>query len=410
MSGRYHSYLNTAQSLISDFPGDQPFHLYLRSYFRNHPKHGSRDRRQISGLCYSYFRTGRALAGNNSTEPSGEMVRHAAGSNLPLGNLAEKILAAHFLCADAPDELLNFFHPEWAGAVTGTPDQKIAFLSGQGVELDIENLFPLADRLSGMLDDKRGFILSHLVQPRLFLRIRPGREEQVEEALTRSGILFNKLDHCVELAIGTDLEKALEVDRDAVVQDLSSQSTGRYIAAVLDELGNGATVWDSCAASGGKSLLAFDHDNTIKLTVSDIRNNILQSLSQRFHRAGISNYRSFIKDLTAGTVNEKFGLVIVDAPCSGSGTWGRTPEALSSFNSPMLNRYCTMQGAIAVNAAASVAAGGHLLYFTCSVYEDENEKAVQHVLDNTGLNLRKMELVQGWQRRADSMFMAWFSA
>jgi 16S rRNA (cytosine967-C5)-methyltransferase len=93
------------------------------------------------------------------------------------------------------------------------------------------------------------------------------------------------------------------------------------------------TLWDCCAASGGKSILAYDQFSSLKLTVSDVRASILSNLRKRFERAGIRHYASFVADITSPRfqLNKTFDIVLCDVPCSGSGTWSRTPEQLSFF-------------------------------------------------------------------------------
>src|SRR5690606_27157702 len=114
------------------------------------------------------------------------------------------------------------------------------------------------------------------------------------------------------------------------------------------------SVWDCCAASGGKSILAKDILKNIQLTVSDIRKSILINLEKRFASAGIKAYTAKVADLTdpsfshsplapserfsrAGTHHSAFDLIICDAPCSGSGTWARTPEQLYNWTEARLD-------------------------------------------------------------------------
>jgi 16S rRNA (cytosine967-C5)-methyltransferase len=199
-------------------------------------------------------------------------------------------------------------------------------------------------------------------------------------------------------------------DRDVVVQDLSSQRTGHLVANALSHVGEGARVWDCCAASGGKSIMTYDLDPSIDLTVSDVRPAILHNLSGRFERAGIKKYRSFVTDLSSEKRrNELYDVVIADVPCSGSGTWGRTPEELFFFSSAKLERYKDLQQKITTNVAGNIRPGGVLLYFTCSVFRDENENMVEYIQNNTKLELTSMEMVSGWESKADTMFMSMFT-
>lgn len=390
MNGRLYSHINSAEILISHYHGDLPFHHYLRAFFREHSKYGSRDRKQISKLCYAYFRTG------------------AAWLDMPV---KEKMLASYFLCHDEPDGMIELLKPGWKDYLHLGIPEKLELLRNSGFMLSPEDIFPLYENLSQHLDDARGFVFSHLVQPRLFLRIRPGRQEQVENILTASGIPHNIFDHTVELANATDISNVLAVDKDVVVQDLSSQRTGSYIRGVLDLIKGKPKVWDCCAASGGKSVLAYDIRKDIELSVSDLRPSIIQNLKQRFEKAGIKGYNSFVIDLaTAPAEPASYDLVIADVPCSGSGTWGRTPEELCHFSSDRLSHYRNLQEKIMKNICKAIKPGGHLLYFTCSVYAEENEGMASFITANTDLVLKNMEIKSGWESGADSMFMAWFSA
>jgi 16S rRNA (cytosine967-C5)-methyltransferase len=233
----------------------------------------------------------------------------------------------------------------------------------------------------------------------------------VEAKLRKAGIPFNIYDHTIELPNSTDIAPVLTTDLDVVVQDLSSQRTGEYVARALKIVGKNAKVWDCCAASGGKSIMTYDLDNSVDLVVSDIRPPILHNLSGRFERAGIKKYRSFAADLaTAKTGGQQYNLVIADLPCSGSGTWGRTPEELCFFSLKKLEHYQKLQQDILKNIFDNIKPGGVLLYFTCSVFREENEGMVDFIQENSKLVLSTMELVSGWESRADTMFMAMFTS
>jgi 16S rRNA (cytosine967-C5)-methyltransferase len=386
-NGRFFSYLNTAEKLVSGYHGDLPFHHYLRAFFRENAKYGSKDRKQISKLCYAYYRTGNAL----SDHP-----------------VKDKILASLFLCSEEQDPVLNALKPEWTAQVEYSLEEKISFLEMIGFQLRIPEVFPLFERISELIPDADRFVLSHLVQPRLFLRVRPGREETVESGLRKAGIPYNLFDHTIELANSTDILNVLATDKDVVVQDLSSQRTARFLERAIRDIGPQARVWDCCAASGGKSIMAFDIEPSIELSVSDIRNSILENLSERFKRAGIKKFHSFVADLTVQERSGFYGVVMADVPCSGSGTWGRTPEEMCFFSSPKLERYTETQFKIVKNVSRNVKPGGSLLYLTCSVFRDENEGMVERIVKETKLELQSMELVGGWETRADTMFMALF--
>lgn len=148
----------------------------------------------------------------------------------------------------------------------------------------------------------------------------------------------------------------------------------------------------------------------VRLLVSDTRMTILRNLDERFDAAGITDYRRKIIDLTKSPVpilgNELFDGVIVDIPCSGSGTWGRTPERLTQFDTGKLKDFGALQRDIVAQAAAFVCPGKPLVYITCSAFVDENEHMVEYMESHCGLQLERMEILHGYQQRADTMFVA----
>ena len=168
-------------------------------------------------------------------------------------------------------------------------------------------------------------------------------------------------------------------------------------------------VWDCCAASGGKSILIHDLYPEAKLTVSDIRKTILINLAKRFQQAGITGYRSIVADLTNSKLpitHSSFDLIVCDAPCTGSGTWSRTPEQLYFFDEQKIVYYSNLQQKISGEAARYLKSGGYFLYITCSVFKKENEEVIKKLQIDGGLKLVKMELLKGYEQKADTLFAA----
>ncbi|HEY0677035.1 MAG TPA: hypothetical protein VGD17_02070, partial [Chitinophagaceae bacterium] len=310
----------------------------------------------------------------------------------------------------------------------------------ENISFSPAGIFPWKDALSYGIDHEQ-FSRSFLAQPDLFLRIRPGHEKTVRQKLGDAGMMFSEISHStISLPNASKIDSVLLLDKEAVVQDISSQNTGSFLTAVSDETPTfnsrplrPINVWDCCAASGGKSLLAFDLLDDINLTVSDVRETIIQNLKKRFANAGINNYKAFIADLarpftfnhqqsewaeqplaadnkmaTQGNIsNFQHDLIILDAPCSGSGTWSRSPEQLVFFNYESgTDHYSSLQRKIAINAIPFLKKGGRLVYITCSVFKKENEDIVQHIQDNSSLKLERMEILKGYDKKADTLFAA----
>ncbi len=391
----HQSHLNTAVTLLSAYNGDMPFSHYVKKYFSSNKKHGSKDRKQISTLCYNFFRLGHTLAA------------------VPV---EEKIVAACFLCQQLPSGFLEYFNAGW-NEKTGLP------LSEKCIILGIEptGFFSFIEYFSPVLglspEQGRQFCLSFLIQPQLYLRLRPGMEELVKHKLTAAAIGFDEISsNCIALTNTTNIDTVIALDKEAVVQDFNSQRTGEFFEKFIpvSKL-NALLAWDCCAASGGKSILLYDTlKGRVNLSVSDLRSTILHNLDLRFRRAGIKKYICFTADLASDghvqhTGSDGYDIIICDAPCSGSGTWARTPEQHCFFDEAQISVYAALQQKIASTAIKHLKPGGLFFYITCSVFKQENEDQ-EIFLQGLGLRLLQAELLAGWSKKADSMFIAVFEA
>ena len=153
----------------------------------------------------------------------------------------------------------------------------------------------------------------------------------------------------------------------------------------------------------------------LRSVVSDARESILANLKKRFEKAGIKKYRSLTLDLSKektqhSILNNQQSIIIADVPCTGSGTWGRTPEQLVYFEPGKIDEYAALQKDIVSNVIPHLRPGGHLLYITCSVFKKENEEVVSFLKEKFHLQPVKMELLKGYHMKADTMFAALLSS
>jgi 16S rRNA (cytosine967-C5)-methyltransferase len=386
---RSHSYLNTTKKIIQSYDGNIPLTSWLKQFFKADKKFGSRDRKEISHACYCFYRSGNGF------------------KNL---NEEEQILVALFLCSNSSTKILEELKSEWSEKLSLPLNEKINLLS---VVDEIKNIFPLTNELSKEIDGQE-FNLSFLIQPDLYLRIRPGRKEKVLQQLDISRIDFALLnDNCIQLNNQSKVDEVLCIDEDVVIQDLNSQKTIEPFVNYKPQTANPKlSAWDCCAASGGKSILFHDHFPDSQLTVSDIRESILINLKKRFQKAGIRSSQSFVADISSErfSINKRFDLIICDAPCSGSGTWSRTPEQLHFFKKEKIDHYASLQKKIVSNASKALKKNGFLLYITCSVFKKENEEVVRFIQNKLSLQLKSMQYLKGYDKKADTLFVALFSA
>jgi 16S rRNA (cytosine967-C5)-methyltransferase len=391
------AHLSTAEQILAHYEGLEPFPVFIKAFFRDNKKFGSHDRKEISGFCYSYFRLGKAMA------------------DLPI---RERILIGHFLCNTGQYSLFDEIKPEWKPAFDFSIAEKITFLQKFFPDFTITSVFPFEKDLGPDLDKDR-FVLSHFIQPDLFIRLRPGRSGEVVKKLDTASISFIPVGESgLALPNTTKLDLLGEPDKAFVIQDLSSQETATFFPSPND-LPVKPTIWDACAGSGGKSIMAYDMYPKVSPYVSDERETILFNLRKRFASAGIQTYKTFLADLSETATRNKasdaffppsgFDLVIADVPCSGSGTWGRNPWEMIVFPESEMLHYQQLQQQILHQLIPRVKKGGFLLYITCSVYTTENEDAVDFILANSRLALCKKGLLKGYENRADTMFASLFT-
>jgi 16S rRNA (cytosine967-C5)-methyltransferase len=392
---RFHSYINSAKKIVESYNGEKPFAIFLKQFFSSQKKYGSKDRKHIAALCYNYFRLGFAAA--------------------ELG-MEEKMLLGMFLCEEQPSEILGQFKPEWNQLIASSLEEKLAEVKDQ---FQLADLFPFGGELNRniIFED---FSRSFLVQPDLFIRIRPQAKSTVLKKLEKSRLPWHLVNEdCVRLPASTNIEEYFLVDKEVVIQDYSSQQSLNFLrtAALEDNFSftkDKPTIdaWDCCAASGGKSILLKDiFDKKLDLTISDIRASIVLNLHQRFKRAGIKEYKYFISDISQADftpVSSDYDLIICDAPCTGSGTWSRTPEQLCYFKESSITYYSDLQRRIVTMVLPHLQGGGIFVYITCSVFSRENEMMAAYIEEQMCCERLFEEVIKGYDKKADSMYVAVF--
>lgn len=433
---RWISYLNSAETILQKFDGETPFHLYLKQFFKQHKKYGSRDRKLISQLCFGFFRMGNALPLEAPKQDELTVFSQKWLSALPEVNWTHtRLLIGYFLTAPIADEFLQQCFPAAADIVlhqsTGTafnsssnsqvsPNTllrpRLNWLQNNCPWWNDSQIFPFSSHIDA-LSQPEEFFSAHLIQPDVHFRIRPGHKKTVLRKLEDANIPYRLIAPAtLACSANAPLDQILKIDQEIVVQDASSQQVGDFLSNYTHHLPHTKPkVWDCCAASGGKSILLKDILGKIELTVSDIRSSILNNLKIRFRDAGIQGYRSFVADLSrkpsAGLIpfsERSVHCLLADVPCSGSGTWSRTPEKLQYFSEDEIHRYVVLQGEIIKNIVPFLHPEGLLIYITCSVFSEENEQQVNRIAEENQLICVGMKYLEGYTLQADTLFIAVF--
>jgi len=155
------------------------------------------------------------------------------------------------------------------------------------------------------------------------------------------------------------------------------QDEGSQLAAALAGAAPGMQVLDYCAGAGGKTLaLSAEMGNTGQLFAHDAEKVRLAPIFERIRRSHNRNIQVVSKPAELAPLTAHMDLVLIDAPCTGSGTWRRRPDAKWRLTERQLDARRAEQQAILDTAQAFVKPGGLLVYITCSVFDAENGEQV----------------------------------
>ncbi|MCI4660750.1 MAG: RsmB/NOP family class I SAM-dependent RNA methyltransferase [Neomegalonema sp.] len=176
------------------------------------------------------------------------------------------------------------------------------------------------------------------------------------------------------------------------IQDAASQAVALLAA---QGMAPGSLMLDLCAGAGGKSLAMAACAPQARFYAWDIDRARMQDLGPRAKRAGAR-----IEIVSSGKLEGLRGRcdrVLVDAPCSGSGTWSRDPDQKWLFTEARLAELVDMQARVLDEAATFVRPGGWLVYATCSVLRAENEAAIEQFAARAPGQFAPVDLKQVWQ-------------
>jgi 16S rRNA (cytosine967-C5)-methyltransferase len=373
--------LLAALDLIREIEGAaRPADAVVSAYFRGRRDLWDGDRAEISDLVYAVLRTharvGWWLA--KYERPATPRSRLLAWLALGRVRTLDQIQALFNGADDAPAPLTeaerrvlvrlqggSLDHPEMPEAVrTECPEWALA---------------PLRARFG---DGFAGEMAAMLTPAPLDLRVNPlrGTREAVLRALKKLGLVAEPsamAPQGIRLAVRPALSRLPMLKTgEAEIQDEGSQ-----LVALLVGAGPGERVVDFCAGAGGKTLaIATEMANKGVVIACDVSENRLKRAAERFRGAGLHNIQTRLlsseRDKWVKRHKGGFDRVLVDAPCSGTGTWRRNPDARWRDEDVGLAGLLTLQAGILDSAARLVKPGGRLVYATCSLLPEENEAQV----------------------------------
>jgi 16S rRNA (cytosine967-C5)-methyltransferase len=351
--------LNHAAQVLATISTDQRADTALRFYFERHRYLQPPARRHISHLVFVYFRWLSWLDAKASPQRRLEQAAqlHERFTKDPKSVKAETL------------------------AVRAVPDWL-------AVEMDLP-----ADFLRQLQRD-----------PALWLRARPGQGD----ALAKSLFACERTDRSPDALRFTGTQDLFRTEQfktgEFEIQDLASQLVGLACAPQP-----GQTWWDACAGEGGKTLHLCDlMQNKGVVWSTDRHTGRLDTLKRRAARAKLFNYRTAIWDGSAKLPTKtKFDGILVDAPCSGVGTWQRNPHARWTTTPDDVGELATTQLALLNHVAGSLKPGGRLVYSVCTLTRRETT-GVAEAFSAAHPELTPQPAITYWphELNANGMFIA----
>lgn len=378
------------KNLILAYDFTKPFAIYLKEFFRANRQMGARDRRETRDLCFNYLRIGK---------------------NLPQENFIIRLAIASFICSEKTSPALDYLISNNLNLSINNIDldleKKIELVKAQFPDFSMDQIFT-EHQLLGDQINKEKFEKSLLIQPRVWIRIKKEFRDVVIDELKSMEIQFQ--DEGINILSFNPTQNLEQLKSfmagNFEIQDINSGKIADFFNPKKDD-----KWWDMCAASGGKSLCLIDKEPNIYILATDIRENILKNYSHRMRKNDFSGYEIQKIDLTKKSIDpgDRFDGIIADVPCTGSGTWARSPEhLLNNHSKNVLQFYQPLQRKLVENSIVNLRENGQLIYSTCSVFAAENEENVAYFLEKLPLELKEMKTLQGYEMKADSLFVASF--
>ncbi|MFW6367163.1 MAG: RsmB/NOP family class I SAM-dependent RNA methyltransferase [bacterium] len=412
----------------------RPADRILSSHFRQHREYGGRDRRFISETVFATLRWWGWLR-HLECCPETRLIED--DSDVPRQDLARLALAAVLLDNQS-------LRPElWEAfcTLTAAPPARVESIRMKATASErLKSLWTLfatpVKHPPSWRDLMPAWVLPEVTitsqhdrlidylqrRPPLWLRCRPNAVRPVIAELTEKTGIAPRPHHTIPCALQIRQSRVSLYETDGYrrgqyeVQDLASQAAGMVCAPRPGE-----RWWDACAGGGGKTLLLAEMmERKGTMVASDIREYKLKDLRRRARRAELPNVET--KPWDGKSVRSRkatFDGVLVDAPCTCSGTWRRNPDGRWTTRPEEPAEMAALQLEILQAAATAVKPGGTLVYITCSMFGVENEGVVnaftqkndQFELQSfahplTGDRCQGMLAIRPWEGDCDILFAA----
>ena len=357
---------------------NSPADAKLSEFFRNNRELGTKDRAFVAESVYGVLRRLRYLsvvAANEENDPDD----------------ARKLILAWLLRVQGKsirelEPVLNEQQTEWAHAIKAKSTENLPL----AVQADVRDW--LWDKLVAQYGEAEALTIcrSMFEQASLDLRvntIKGNRDDVLKKMLAENTSNEDVIKATPYSPVGIRMPNRMGISRHVLFTEgkIEVQDEGSQLLAYLVAPKRGQMVGDFCAGAGGKSLaMGALMKNSGRLYAFDVSEKRLHNLGQRLKRSGLSNLHAQVitseNDQKLKRLNGKFDRVLVDAPCSGLGTLRRNPDLKWRQTEQDVRELNIKQANILARAAKLTKAGGRLIYATCSLLQDENEKIAEAFL------------------------------
>ena len=369
---QYQAILEIITEIFND---KSPADNIIKSYMRERKYIGSKDRRFITDTVWYILRNRRKLEfDSQSSSPRRILLYFLRNEDFDI------------ICSDSKYSLapLNKEEKSWLQTENDAP-------SPSAVEAEVPDwIFAKYPDMSLMKSLNN--------QATADFRINAYNQDAIIKKLQAEGLFFRPTKYS-PIGIRSSERVNLHncnayIDGEIEVQDEASQ-----IASILADVESEHKVIDYCCGAGGKSLtISFLNQGQGLIDVHDINWGRLEAIKDRAERLKVKNI-NIVKELQ----DNDYDRFIVDAPCSGSGTWRRSPDAKFRLTPERLSEMTKIQSNILETAYSHIKIGGRIVYFTCSIFNEENDDVVSNFLSNHN-DMKSVNLKRIWEQKLNGMY------
>lgn len=370
ISAKYQAVLEILQKVLQDqYPADN----IIKEYMRNRKYIGSKDRKFITNTVW-------------------DIIRHRSRLEFDCG------------CCEARMLLLTYLKDEDFDIIADGSEYGLTPLSSEE-KTKLKNLnqeiYPeyIEKECPKWLYEKiNNPALAEALNTKAYADIRANMisREDIKNKLRQEGLFFSFTPYS---PYGLRSEERINLQNCVAYQngEIEVQDEASQLGAILCDVRADLKIIDYCCGGGGKSLLlGAILNNSGTILAHDKNPQRMDSLKERAGRLGIKN----IKLIEKINQQDKFDRFIADVPCSGSGTWRRSPDAKYRLTPKQLKGIGQAQKEILDIAAEHLTDSGRIVYMTCSVLPEENEERIEEFLqkhqDFTTVNIAKL-----WERKLE---------